>query len=645
VALGPLRVLIVEDSALDAELLVAELLRGGYDVEHTRVETAREMADALAGATWDVVVSDHELPGFSGPAALALLQESGLDLPFIVISGRIGEELAVSSLKAGADDFLIKGRLARLIPVIERERREVGERREHQRAAEALRRSEAQYRSLVDGAAFGIYRATIDGRFVTANPALVAMLGCASVDELIGIGLQQLFVDPDVPADLIRRSRERAHFAGEEALWQRKNGTNIRVRLSGRLIDAHDTSPALFEGIVEDVTEQHRLHEQLRQAQKMEAIGQLAGGVAHDFNNMLTAILGYSELLQEQIGPDKPIGRDLRQIQAAAERAADLTRQLLAFSRKQVLALTAVNLSDVVQRVEPMLRRLLGERITIVTDLAGDLGAVTADVSQLEHLLINLAVNARDAMPQGGELRFATVRVTLDAAFAEQHPGSIAGIYNAVRVTDSGTGMPAGIKAQIFEPFFTTKERGQGTGLGLAAVYGTVKQFGGYIDVESELGRGTTFTIYLPQVESVVAAAPAGSAISSPVGHETILLVEDEGSVRAFAKITLERFGYRVVEADSAERALEVLESLHEVHLLLTDVVLPRMDGPELAERVTDQRPATRVLLMSGYAAGFETSMASLRWNTRLLAKPFTGQTLLTRTREALDITARIAGA
>jgi PAS domain S-box-containing protein len=643
--LEPLRVLIVEDSALDAELVVSELRRGGYDVAYTRVETAQAMAEALAGATWDVVVSDHELPGFSGPAALALLQASRLDIPFIVISGRIGEELAVSSLKAGADDFLIKGQLARLIPVIERERREVGERREYQRAEEALRRSEAQYRSLVDGAVFGIYRATIDGRFVTANPALVAMLGCASVDELIGTGLQRLFVDPAVPADLARRSRERSHFAGEEALWRRKSGANIRVRLSGRLIDAHDASPALFEVIVEDVTEQHRLHEQLRQAQKMEAIGQLAGGVAHDFNNMLTAILGYSELLQEQIGPDKPIGRDLKQIQAAAERAADLTRQLLAFSRKQVLAMTAVNLSDVVQRVEPMLRRLLGERITIVTDLADDLGAVTADASQLEHLLINLAVNARDAMPHGGELRFTTVKATLDAAFAEQHPGSAAGRYNAVRVTDGGTGMPADVKAQIFEPFFTTKERGQGTGLGLAAVYGTVKQFGGYIDVESEPGRGTSFTIYLPQVESVVAPAPAERPVSSPVGHETILLVEDESSVRAFAKITLQRFGYHVIEADCGERALEVLMKNPEVHLLLADVVLPQMDGPELADRVTLERPGTRVLLMSGYAAGVENSAASVRWSSSVLAKPFTGQTLLTRTREALDLDVRIAGA
>jgi PAS domain S-box-containing protein len=521
------------------------------------------------------------------------------------------------------------------------------EHRDHQRAEEALRLSEAQYRSLVEGAVFGIYRATIDGRFVTANPALVAMLGYASAAELIGMGLQHLYADPAVPAELVRRSRERARFAGEEVLWRRQNGSTIRVRLSGRLIDAHGGVPALFEVMVEDITERHRLQEQLRQAQKMEAIGQLAGGVAHDFNNMLTAILGYSALLQEQIGPDKPIGRDLGEIQAAAERAAGLTRQLLAFSRKQVLAMTTVDLSDVVRRVEPMLRRLLGERITIVTDLTGDLCAVEADVSQLEHLLINLAVNARDAMPQGGELRFATGTVTLDAAFADQHPGSSAGRFNVVRVADAGSGMSAAVVAQIFEPFFTTKERGSGTGLGLAAVYGTVKQLAGYIHVDSEIGRGTTFTIYLPSVDRVATAASAVAVANndSPVGHETILLVEDESSVRAFVKVTLQRFGYRVIEAASAEQALELLEGLDgTVHLLLTDVVLPRMGGPQLADRITHDRPATRVLLMSGYAAGFESDMASGPWSTRFLAKPFTGRLLLTKTREALDVDASIAG-
>jgi len=631
--------LIVEDSVLDAELVVAELRRGGYEVTSARVETAQAMSEALAASTWDLVVSDHELPSFSGPAALVLLQETGLDLPFIVISGRLGEELAVSSLKAGADDFLIKGRLARLIPAIERERREVGERRERRRAEEALRRSEAQYRSLVDGAVFGIYRATIEGRFVTANPALVEMLGCASADELIGFGVPDVYLDPAVPAELVRRSREHAYLAGEEVQWRRKNGAVIRVRLSGRLIEAHDAIPALLEVIVEDITEQHRLHEQLRQAQKMEAIGQLAGGVAHDFNNMLTAILGYSELLTEQIGPDQQIGRDLREIQAAAERAAGLTRQLLAFSRKQTISITTVDLTEVLNYVVPMLRRLLGERITIVTDLAADLGSVLADVSQLEHLLINLAVNARDAMPHGGEIRFSTATVTLGGAFVAGHPGAIAGIHTAVRIGDTGIGMCAAVKAQIFEPFFTTKERGQGTGLGLAVVCGTVKQFGGFIDVESEPGHGTTFTIYLPTVARSTAAAAARRPASSPVGHETILLVEDEASVREFARTTLQRFGYRVIEADSAERALALLETLDEtVDLLLTDVVLPRMDGPGLADRVTRLQPTIRVLLMSGYAPGFENSMGSRQWQARFLDKPFTGQALLTRTREALDV-------
>jgi len=331
---------------------------------------------------------------------------------------------------------------------------------------------------------------------------------------------------------------------------------------------------------------------------------------------MLTAILGYSELLPEQIGPDKPIGRDLQQIQAAAERAADSDTPAPGLQREAGAGDDSREPERRRQRVEPMLRRLLGERITIVTDLADDLGAVTADISQLEHLLINLAVNARDAMPHGGELRFTTVKAALDAAFAANTipaPG-----WAITTPSGSPTAAPAcpPTSKRRYSSRFYDKERGQGTGLGLAAVYGTVKQFGGYIDVESEPGRGTSFTIYLPQVESVVAPAPAEKPVSSPVGHETILLVEDESSVRAFAKITLQRFGYHVIEADCGERALEVLMKNPEVHLLLADVVLPRMDGPELAERVTLQRPGTRVLLMSGYAAGFENSAASGRWSS-----------------------------
>jgi two-component system cell cycle sensor histidine kinase/response regulator CckA len=635
---APLRILIVEDSVADTELLVRELERGGYRVVSERVQTATAFQEALARSTWDVVVSDYDLPRFSGPAALEILQATGLDVPFIMISGTIGEEIAVSALKAGAHDFLVKGRLARLIPAIERERREVDVRRERAIAEDALRRSEAQYRSLVDGAVFGICQATAEGHLVTVNPALVTMLGYDSPDDLLRVGWVPLHNDPDVAAALIRRSHERAPVVSEEVIWRRKSGDQIRVRLSGRLIEEPETRRILSEVIVEDITEQHRLHEQLRQAQKMEAIGQLAGGVAHDFNNMLTAILGYSELLTEQIGPDKPIGQDLREIKAAAERAAALTKQLLAFSRKQVFSLVAVDVTHVVRTIKPMLQRLLGERITITTALGDDLASVMADHAQLEHLLINLSVNARDAMPEGGTLTFTTANVTLDATFTRDHPGAVMGPYVMVSVADTGTGMSSDVQARIFEPFFTTKETGRGTGLGLAAVYGTVKQLGGYIEVESHLGRGTTFSVYLPK-GTRTAFPRVAPTVTTHVGHETILLVEDESGVRSFVKMALQRFGYRVIEADTAEAALTLLRAhAAPVHLLLTDVVLPGMDGAQLATHVTRERPDARVLFMSGYARTLGSIEGGLDPSINLLEKPFTADALLTRTRELLGV-------
>ena len=506
----PLRILLVEDSELDAELLIAELTQAGYDITHERVDTAEAMKAALNG-DWDVVLSDYSMPGFSAPEALALMQGTGHDLPFIIVSGTIGEEAAVAALKAGASDFVTKGRLARLAPAIERELRDAGERRD-------------------------------------------------------------------------------------------------RLQLEARL----------------------------RQAQKMEAIGQLAGGVAHDFNNMLTAILGYADLLLDQIGPDKPIGRDLREIKNAALRAATLTQQLLAFSRKQVLAVTAVDLSEVVRHIEPMLRRLLGEPVRIDLTLADSLDLVMADAAQLEHLVINLSVNARDAMPQGGTLRIATRNVELGGAYASAHPGMRAGSFAMLSVSDTGTGMSPDVLTKIFEPFFTTKERGRGTGLGLAAVYGTVKQLQGYVDVTSEPGMGSTFKIYLPRTDcqrSIPMAAPKGS----PVGNETILLVEDEEGVRTFVKSALQRFGYSVIEVESAEAALAVLDTLPApVHLLLADVVLGGMSGPDLASRLRCDRPEMRVLLMSGYpdhrGQGLHTAPEPEEW----LQKPFSAQTLLTKIRHVL---------
>jgi PAS domain S-box-containing protein len=585
------------------------------------------------------VLSDYSMPRFTAPAALAILQTSGRDVPFIIISGTIGEDAAVAALKAGADDFLVKGRLARLAPAIEREMEDLAHRREHRRAEEALRVSEARYRSLVEHAVFGIYQATIDGRFLAVNPALVTMLGYESAEDLLGVGLANLYVDSAARAATLGHGDGRVQPTSETAMWRRRTGQEIRVRLSGRRTEEPLSHQPVFEVIVEDVTEQHRLQEQLRQAQKMEAIGQLAGGIAHDFNNMLTAILGYTELLTDQIGPDKPIGEDLRQIKGAAERAAGLTRQLLAFSRKQVLAVVPINLTDVVRILEPMLRRLLGEPITISTDLGDPLNLVLGDATQLEHLLINLSVNARDAMPQGGTLVIATRNIDLDAAFVITHPGARTGSYVAMSVTDTGQGMDSQTKAKIFEPFFTTKERGRGTGLGLAAVYGTVKQLNGYIDVTSEPGHGSAFSIYLPRTVQEPPVHQARSLTTSPPGHETILLVEDEKGVRAFVKVTLQRFGYRVLESGTAEEALTLIQTYDgPIHLLLTDVILPRMDGRKLAQHATQHRPQLHVLFMSGYADRLGTIEGFLEQGVQLLEKPFSAQALLTKTREVLGM-------
>ncbi len=423
------------------------------------------------------------------------------------------------------------------------------------------------------------------------------------------------------------------------AIWRHRmeDDTTLRVEVRAIPVQWGERSACLV--LVDDVQDRMRLEEELRQAHKMEAVGLLAGGVAHDFNNMLTAILGYGGLLAEQIEADTPIGRDLREIIAAAERAAGLTRQLLAFSRKQVLAVVALDLNHTVRNVEPMLRRLIGERITIKTVLAGDLHPVLADASQLDQVLMNLSVNARDAMPKGGVLMIETRNATIDESYASVHPGAKPGSYAMLSVTDTGTGMTPELQARVFEPFFTTKERDHGTGLGLAAVYGIVKQLDGYISVESAPGRGSSFKIYLARTNRKAELRPAPAATGAPpTGTETILLVEDESSVREFAKAALERHGYRVVEADSAEAALAALERSHTaVHLLLTDMVLPRMDGRELAARVTRRQPHTQVLFMSGYADRQGSAVRLLGPGVQLLNKPFTANALLMKTRQLLD--------
>jgi two-component system cell cycle sensor histidine kinase/response regulator CckA len=511
------------------------------------------------------------------------------------------------------------------------------------RAREALEQSEANYRSLIDGAAYGIYRTRADGTFLDVNPALVAMLGYEKAEDLLALGNAiAVYRDPAAQAALVEQYRHSGRITGVEVDWKRRDGTLLTVRLSGRAV--FDWKGALdgFEVIAEDVTERRHLEGQLRKAQKMEAVGQLAGGIAHDFNNLLTGILGYTDMIMEQLGPAVPIWLDLQEIRRQAERGASLTQQLLAFSRKQALRITSVDLNSVVGQVEQVLRRVFREHVEIHRQLGAEIRPIRGDAVQLEHALLNLALNARDAMPGGGALvietavkRLARPEPSIDAPIP---PGS----YVMLTVRDTGSGMDADTRAHLFEPFFTTKGLGKGTGLGLATVYGIVKQIGGYIKVESEAGHGATFALYFPTTDEPLPPPVPASPLpreSPTVGSELVLLVEDNSVVRGLVRKALSRHGYRVVEAASGEQALTLAETVPgHIDLILSDVVMPGMQGPELVAQLKVTRPQSKVLFMSGYPAdaftkGQEGAGPTAEW----LQKPFTTGRLLQRVRELLD--------
>jgi PAS domain S-box-containing protein len=513
---------------------------------------------------------------------------------------------------------------------------------ERKKAQEALSRSEASFRSLVEGAPYGIYRATMTGQFLEVNPALQRILGYESAQELFKADLAtQVFrhtADYQRMNEFLAESRELKDIEME---WKRPNGEPIVVRCSGHRVDVKDGGPGYFEVFAEDVTEKRTLERQLRMAQKMEAIGRLSGGIAHDFNNLLGVIIGYSGVLKKSLDKAQPNYEYATEIEKAGQRAASLTRQLLAFSRQQVLTPSVLSLNSLVSDMEKMLPRLLGEDINVSLSLDGKLGNVKADQSQIEQVIMNLAVNARDAMPSGGKLHIQTANVEVDTAYTRDHPGSKVGSYVMLAIADTGTGMSAETIAHIFEPFFTTKGVGEGTGLGLATVYGVVKQSNGYIWVDSTPGKGSTFQIYLPRnldTEQVSVAKPDVQSREKPKGSEMILLVEDAEPLRKLAQAFLESNGFRVLSATSGEAALEIAARHSGLFdLLLTDVVMPGMNGRVLAEQLSMRQPGLKVLFMSGYTDSFIAGHAVLQKGTNLLHKPFTEEIFISKVREVLD--------
>ncbi|HEY5934489.1 MAG TPA: PAS domain S-box protein [Kofleriaceae bacterium] len=929
-----LRVLMVEDSPVDAKLIAAALRKGGHIVELERVDTEDALRAALRNATWDVVTCDWAMPGFDAPAALAVVKEIGIDIPFIIVSGTVGEELAVDAMRAGAHDYVIKDRLARLAPAVDRELRDVKARAAERQAAADLLASEARYRRIIETTNQGVWvidtegkttflnarmaellgstvsnvigrtpaefldedgreklaraiathkagkprqdevqlrradgslisvlfdsspvldannqyagafamvldisdrkRAeaslqisearfrslwesgiimisifTLDGTLVDVNDAFSRALGY-SRDELLSSQLTWLRITPSEWLEVERVAQTQLASEGVATPWEKelitKDGTRLpmlagAVRIDGaqgigigldlserkrvdkalherlkaaaltaevgialtnqdllrtmlqqcteaivknlgaafariwtldagsnvlelqasagmytHLDGAHARVPvgqfkigtiaeerephltndvnndprigdpewaarermvsfagyplivggelvgvvamfsreplaqAAFEGLRATADAiavgirrnraelvKDSLEAQLRQAQKLEAIGSLAGGIAHDFNNILSVILSYGDLIKSDLPPGHALLADIDEISNAASRAAGLTRQLLAFSRRQVLQPRVLNLNEVVRDLKSMLRRLLSEDIELAIVLDPTIRNVHADPGQIEQVLMNLVVNARDAMPQGGTVTIESANATLDAAFATDHVGVTPGPHTMLSVTDTGHGMDASVRARIFEPFFTTKEIGKGTGLGLSTVFGIIRQSNGTIWVDSEVGIGTSFRVYLPAVTAEIGVAAATPTVSPKRGTETILLCEDEDPVRTLVRAVLTRNGYQVLEARNGGEALMQFERNPGIHLLLTDVVMPMMSGRQLAERLLAIRPDLRVLYMSGYTDDAIVRHGVMRDEIELLQKPITPAVLTRRVRALLD--------
>ena len=508
---------------------------------------------------------------------------------------------------------------------------------QRQAAEEALKGSERRYRSLFDENLSGSFLCAPDGVLLACNPAFARIFGFRTPADALQHSFLSLFPSPAEAARQMELLREQRRLWNVELEMRRCDGKPVHV--SGSLAASFEGQELReVRGYLFDTTEQRSLEEQLRQSQKMEGIGRLAGGIAHDFNNLLTAILGYSELMEAQLPDDEDLRSSLREIHQAGQRAAGLTRQLLAFSRRQVLQPKVLDLNVVVSEVEKMLRRLIGEDVELVTRLDPALGNVKADPGQLEQVLVNLAVNARDAMPEGGTLTIETANIVLDAGFAGSHPGARSGEYAVLTVADTGIGMSLEVRSHAFEPFFTTKERGKGTGLGLATAYGIVKQSDGYITVDSESGRGATFRIYFPRVAATTDSGRRQRPALSPRGTETILLVEDESGVRRLARTILEAQGYIVLEAASGDDALEIVRShAAEIHLVVTDVVMPGMSGRVLWDRLRTILHDPRVLFMSGYTDDAIARHGVLEAEIAFLQKPFTPLSLAQKVREVLD--------
>ncbi|MGA2786603.1 MAG: response regulator [Verrucomicrobiota bacterium] len=630
-----MHVLLLEDNLRDRQLLEKTLENEGLVCQITHAKSKAEFQAALEQAEYDLIISDFTLPAYSGLAALTASRELQPDTPFIFVAGTIGEEQVVESLKSGATDYVLKNRLNRLGPAIRRALREAHERKERQRAQEQVRVQS----SALEAVANGIILTDAAGKIIFGNKAFCAMTGYG-LEEILG-KTPGFLNSGKHDADFFR-TLWNTILAGQvwqgELINRRKNGTFYNEEMTITPVQRSNGEISHFIAVKQDITKQKQRKEQLHQARKMEAIGQLAGGIAHDFNNLLTVIHGNVQLVLMDESQLKEENRQcLKQITDATERAADLTRQLLTFGRKQVIQFQPLDLNHVIGSFTKMLKRVIGEHITLQCRCAKDLPAVNADVGMIEQILLNLIVNSRDALPQGGSIVIATETVSIDASRAETHPEAQTGEFVCITVRDTGMGIYPEYLPRIFEPFFTTKEAGKGTGFGLATVYGIVKQHRGWIEVSSQVGNGTTFKIFLPASGTGAAIKPVPQKKAIPAGrHEKILLVEDDADVRTVTRGVLEGSGYQIWEAANGLEALNVWKkNASQIDLLLTDFIMPGgLNGTELAARLRGERPNLKVILMSGYNSDLP---GNIQPHSHILSKPFSLESLTETVRSCLD--------
>jgi len=764
-----LNIVYLEDSFQDFEIIRELLIDAGYDLHMVRVEREDEFASRLRNEHFDVILADFKLPGFDAFGALKLSKKICPDVPFICVSGSIGEETAIELIKLGAVDYVLKDRSERLPFAIRRALGEAEEARARRQAEEALLVSEERYRSIFENVVEGIFQTEPEGHFISVNPAMARIHGFGSPEEMIkgvnDIG-RQMYVDPEdrkryrtilEAQGAVTNFEARVYRADGSVIWTSVNaravkdatgailyyeGTaeDITVRRNaekdvlkereklqiisnnapfglvltdrqGRLTYINDRFTRLFgydlsdapdirtwfrkaypdaeyqfmtithwvEGFndaepgtqdhrvftvsskdgtqkvvnfilsvlasgerlitCEDITEIRHLESQLRQAQKMESIGTLAGGIAHDFNNILTALMGYASLIQMNLDKGSPLWPFLNEIISASRKAADLIRNLLTFSRKQPVTLAPLDINDTIRVAQKLLKRLLTEDIELrASNLTRQSTVVMADRSQIDQVLFNLATNARDAMPGGGMLTIETATVDMGDEFARTYGFGRPGRYVLVGVSDTGEGMDEATLEKIFDPFFTTKETGKGTGLGLATVYGIVKQHDGYITVHSETGHGTTFHIYLPaMVMTTVQEERDAGTTSAARGSETILVAEDNEEVRHFILDALRQYGYRTIEAADGEDAIEKIMRENRLDLIVVDSVMPKKNGREVYEEARKKDARIKAIFISGYTKDVILEKGIREGEFDFVAKPLVLNEFLLKVREVLD--------